>query len=901
MDFDVSTSSPQYKFVFGNAVFDSSLFELTIDGKLVKAEHRPLEILLALLLHVDEVMTKDELLETVWPEIHTVENVLANAITKLRKALGSELSKRIITHPRIGYRFASPIERQAIGRKLKSTLKLKTNNPVIGRPNFKLEKQISAAPSREVWQAKHSKTKETRIFKFASDGEGLASLKREVTLFRLLTQSKDEGLPIVRILDWNFESEPFYIECEDAGVDLNSWAKTKRQLKSLSSPERIELCENIAEAVSNVHGLGILHRDLKPTNILISHNAGDQKKLSVRLIDFGSGQVRNSQELADFGISPMGFTREIDEETQFSTPLYLAPEIVQGQSHSIQSDIYSLGIIIYQILSGNIDKPMATGWQTEIHDPLLQEDIANATHGEVRLRTESAASLKNSLEHIEDRRLELEIKQALQVRTEAAEAALKRSQARRPWIYATSLALALGFCGSVFFAVNAKSAQDKAEANNKQTQAANEFLRDVLISGDPRTPGVGPDASVISSLTRAQKLVDDRFSDDIETQLSIKHTIATVYAGLQDTAEIDVRNNMANIANNYYGSKSDEARIAQYLIAHALIRHGKYKEADTIIEELDTWPTSNNPMIFKHSVHAKGRIKLVQLKFEDAAKYIVQYEKILLSEIPINFSLLYLARIDLAQCYSRMENQSAEAVRLLRTLLEPPFTDGHIPEWRIVDARTNLGTALVFNQEYDEAESILKQSLTETQKMYGEDSPRVVTVFESLSHLYAGTKRPKEAALILGKIREFFCRKYGQDNIRCAVYIGNEGINYIDLREYQLAENKIQTALTEIRKVIAKNSPYDQVLSFHLATALMETGGTEEAGHLLQNLDVKNLKAGSPDADWNILLGALKTRYELRTNYSDDANKRLKTFADEMIELQSGEAIIERTLSDVRQ
>ena len=98
MDFDVSTSSPQYKFVFGNAVFDSSLFELTVNGKLVKVEHRPLEILLTLLLHVDKVVTKDELLETVWPTIHTLENVLANAITKLRKVLGSELSKRIITH-----------------------------------------------------------------------------------------------------------------------------------------------------------------------------------------------------------------------------------------------------------------------------------------------------------------------------------------------------------------------------------------------------------------------------------------------------------------------------------------------------------------------------------------------------------------------------------------------------------------------------------------------------------------------------------------------------------------------------------------------------------------------------------------------------------------------------------
>ena len=113
-------SSTQYKYIFGTAVFDSSIFELKINNKIIKIERRPLDVLETLLRHVDEVMTKDELLDLVWPDIHTVENVVANAITKLRKGLGPDLSNRIITHPRIGYRFIGPIERLAIGRKLVS-------------------------------------------------------------------------------------------------------------------------------------------------------------------------------------------------------------------------------------------------------------------------------------------------------------------------------------------------------------------------------------------------------------------------------------------------------------------------------------------------------------------------------------------------------------------------------------------------------------------------------------------------------------------------------------------------------------------------------------------------------------------------------------------------------------
>jgi len=338
-------SSAQYKYIFGPAVFDTSLFELKVNNKSIKIERRPLDVLEILLRHVDEVMTKDELLALVWPEVHTVENVVANAVAKLRKALGPDISARIVTHPRIGYRFAGPVERLAIGRKLVSTLKFETGQAVHTRPNYKLSEQISSAPSREVWRAKHAKTKDSRIFKFASNGEGLASLKREVTLFRILDQSTDKTLPVAKILDWNFETEPFFIECEDAGVDLKTWSKTKGQLQTLSDNDRILLCRNIADAVSQIHETGILHRDLKPTNILIFKTTDSDAQHSVRLIDFGSGNVRDRNELIDFGITPMGFTREMDNDTQQSTPLYLAPEIMQGQAHSVQSDIYSIGVM----------------------------------------------------------------------------------------------------------------------------------------------------------------------------------------------------------------------------------------------------------------------------------------------------------------------------------------------------------------------------------------------------------------------------------------------------------------------------------------------------------------------------------------------------------------------------
>lgn len=893
-------SEAHCKYIFGHSIFNSFLYELQVDNKLVKIERRPLEVLEVLLRHVDEVMTKDELLDLVWPDIHTVENVVANAVAKLRKALGPDIGSRIVTHPRIGYRFSGPVERLAIGRKLVSSLKLKIGTTVIDRPHYKLEQQISAAPSREVWRARHSKTQQTRIFKFASNGSGLASLKREVTLFRVLSLSKDKSLPVAKILDWNFETEPFYIECEDAGLDLKTWSKTNGQLQALSDNSRVELARDIADAVSQIHDAGILHRDLKPSNVLIVSDADSEETLSIRLIDFGSGKMLEAHELIDMGVSPMGFTREMDADSHLSTPLYMAPEIVQGQAHSIQSDIYSLGVMTYQILSGDIDKPMATGWRNEIHDPLLVEDIVNATQGDVRSRTPSAASLRDSLERIDQRRLELQVGQTLEKRAAKAELVLKRSQARRPWVYATGTALAIGLCASLFFGFNAQTAKTKAQQNAIKAEAANEFLKNVLVSADPRTPGVGPDATVKSSLKRAQALAEERFKDDIDTQISIKQTIAKVYSGLTDPEEISLWKNIAKQSAAHYGPQSDDARIASYRIAHALIRYGKYDEAESLIEKLDMWPKSQNPDIIENILHAKGRLKLVQLKFDESLDYNEPLNALLSAKANPNLDVFHTLRIDLAQAYIRNDDRKDEAVDLLKTLNAPPFNDGSIEPWRSLDARILLGTSLIYAHRYEESEPILLKAIDDVKDTYGEDSSKYLDTLGRLGELYGATNRRSEAAKIFGKLREITCKKYGDENVYCASYLANEGINYIDIGDYTLAENKLRLAIKILGNQFGFDSPFAQVPSFHLASVLMEVNNTQEAGSIISTLTIDALKTGSPDTRWDLLLGGLQTRHEIRTNYSDEANKKLQSIVDELIAIESDPALISRISSDLK-
>jgi eukaryotic-like serine/threonine-protein kinase len=196
---------------FAACEFDESSRELRVNGKAAGLESKPLEILYQLLLHAGEVVTKEELLEAVWPGVSVVEGSLATAVSKLRKALGDDEQSIVLTVPRIGYRLGVPVHSKRISPP-NPELGFKPGDTVPGREQWQLTRQLDASGSSEVWVGEHPKTHETRVFKFASDGVRLKGLKREVTLARYLRESLGDRPDFVRVLEWNFDSAPYYLE-----------------------------------------------------------------------------------------------------------------------------------------------------------------------------------------------------------------------------------------------------------------------------------------------------------------------------------------------------------------------------------------------------------------------------------------------------------------------------------------------------------------------------------------------------------------------------------------------------------------------------------------------------------------------------------------------------------------
>ncbi len=111
---EIPTRIPARLWKFADCELDEFRRELRVRGTAVELESKPLEVLIQLLHHAGEVVTKDELLESVWPGTLVVDGSLATAVSKLRRAMGDEEQLTILTVPRVGYRLAVSVQSKAL-------------------------------------------------------------------------------------------------------------------------------------------------------------------------------------------------------------------------------------------------------------------------------------------------------------------------------------------------------------------------------------------------------------------------------------------------------------------------------------------------------------------------------------------------------------------------------------------------------------------------------------------------------------------------------------------------------------------------------------------------------------------------------------------------------------------
>ncbi len=270
------------------------------------------------------------------------------------------------------------------------------------RPGWVLESRLGEGGFGEVWLARNKQTREHRVFKFCFDVMRLRSFKRELALFRLIRERLGVRKDIACLHEVQLDAAPYFLESEYCGGGvLDDWVRNRtREGKPVPLEARLAVVSRVARALGAAHSLGIIHKDVKPSNIFMEVDADGV--MQPKLADFGIGVVvdRTVFDGMDIGFS-MGLTET--DASRTGTRLYSAPEYMIGKPASVQGDIYSLGVLLYQMVVDDFERPLGVGWQRDVKDELLAEDIARCVDMETERRFGSAVELAERLETLEQR------------------------------------------------------------------------------------------------------------------------------------------------------------------------------------------------------------------------------------------------------------------------------------------------------------------------------------------------------------------------------------------------------------------------------------------------------------------------------------------------------------------
>jgi serine/threonine protein kinase/tetratricopeptide (TPR) repeat protein len=364
---------------------------------------------------------------------------------------------------------------------------------------------------------------------------------------------------VARVYDAGLSEDgrPFFVMEYASGVPITGYCDRER----LAIPERLALFVQTCEALQHAHQKGIIHRDVKPSNVLVVLESGEPR---VKVIDFGVAKA-TGQKLTDRTLfTQLGLV--------IGTPEYMSPEQagVTGLDVDTRADIYSLGVLLYELLVGALpfDPAAVRGVpnlemlriirEVEPPRPITRVASLGDTAGEIahNRRTDLPSlhrQLRGELEWITMRAIEKDPARRYPAASElaadvrrylASEPVLARPQTatyrlrkfvRRNRVSvvavaAVVLALAVGLIVSTVQYRKAAWARDQARLEADKATAINDFLQQML--GSAASGRKGRSALLVDVLAAGAAKVDGSFADEPDVRVALHETIGDVYGSL---------------------------------------------------------------------------------------------------------------------------------------------------------------------------------------------------------------------------------------------------------------------------------------------------------------------------------------------------------------------------------
>jgi len=459
-------------------------------GKTVRLPDQPFRILRTLIERPGGVVTREELRKRLWPNdtIVEFEHSISAAMNRLRQTLGDSADEPrfIETLARRGYRFMVPVQFEELPALPAAPAETTASSESsIGRnasSHYQILERLGGGGMGVVYKAKDTRLNRAAALKFlpaelANDAAALERFRREAqaasalnhpnicTIYDVgeLPLATSEGSEVQRFIAMEF-LDGRTLEHHISG-------------KPLPLQETLELGIEIADALSAAHVQGIIHRDIKPANVFVT------KRGSAKILDFGlakltaegAPELHSNSSATPLQPVPGGITVL---GKAMGTLTYMSPEQVRGEQLDARADLFSFGVVLYQMATGLLpfrsDDPEVireailnrapeapTHWNPKL-PARLEEIILKALEKDRRFRYQFAAEIRTDLQRL---KREIGGEQLASSAALALKGAAASKQSGKKWAWAGASAV-LGIAVFLFLIAKGPSSRESSAAQS---------------------------------------------------------------------------------------------------------------------------------------------------------------------------------------------------------------------------------------------------------------------------------------------------------------------------------------------------------------------------------------------------------------------------------------------------
>ena len=696
---------------------------------------------------------------------------------------------------------------------------------------------------------------------------------------------------IARLLDGGTSEEgmPYLVMEYVEGLPLTEYCDHHR----LSLEERIDLLRRVAETVAFAHQNLVVHRDLKAANILVTENG------EPRLLDFGIAKLLEGSEI----LGGMATTRTRGD---FLTLGYASPEQITGEPITTASDVYSLGVLLYELLlgrrpfdwqgrsPGDIENTLRTSAPAAPSDvvrgrrevPGTLDPEALAARLQLRPGT-LARRLKGDLDNIVLRTLRFEpskryasaqelgddlyrLRHGLPVRARSAGRVYKvRKWVGRNAVLTTALlalmVFLLGF-GVLSWRQNQRLAAERDIALREKARAelVAQFLVDSFEQADPnRNRGEQLTAREILESGARQVSRELEGEPELEAELLVVLGRVHVRLGLYEQAR-PLLERALELRQKHL--PRDHLSIAESLHEWAELLHdeGEFDEAEKTARQAVALRRTRNPQKAAQSLHLLARIRRAQDAREESItlhKQALEIQRLHLgNEHPeVVHGLVLLAR---GLRFRGLREPAAEILEEALTIQERLFPGDHPDTGRLL---VEISRLLKVNSRLAEAEIRAERALSMNRRLFGNVHPSVSSALNALASIHRELGEFEEAGELYQESLDLERRLLGTENLRFAIALYNQAyFLHLSLGRPAEAVPLFEEALEIAIRTVGEEHVNAGFFGAGLGGALVDLGRAHEAEPLLrQALDLfeRQSSGGSTgrNANWarSELAGAL--------------------------------------------